>query len=90
MAGSPEIQMKTTTVFGMVLLAGLAYASASQAGERIGDGLLGAGAGAVVGGPVGAVVGGAIGYTAGPHIARRMGIHRHRHQRRALRHDERY
>jgi hypothetical protein len=77
--------MKTMTILGVALIASLAYATTAQAGERIGDGLLGAGAGAIVGGPVGAVVGGAIGYTAGPHIARSMGVHRHRrHYRRPV------
>ena len=36
-----------------------------MAGERLNDGLLGAGAGAIVGGPVGAAAGGAIGYVQG-------------------------
>ena len=40
-----------------------------MAGERLNDGLMGAGAGAIVGGPVGAVSGGAIGYVAGPSIS---------------------
>ena len=83
--------MKTIIIVGVALAASLVYAPSSQAGERIGDGLLGAGAGAVVGGPVGAVVGGAIGYTAGPHIARSMGIHRHRrHYRHPVYRDGRY
>lgn len=51
--------------------------AAAGAQERIGDGLMGAGAGLLVGGPVGAVAGGAIGYAAGPHISRGMGFHRH-------------
>lgn len=60
------------TLTKMVLIAGLALAplASAQAAERLNDGLLGAGAGALVGGPVGAVVGGAVGYTAGPHIGR--------------------
>jgi hypothetical protein len=64
----------------------LGAAGAAQAQERLIDGALGAGAGALVGGPVGAVAGGAIGYSAGPHISRGMrgGRHhyRHRHYRR--------
>jgi hypothetical protein len=62
---------------GIAMLPALASAQ-----ERLGDGLMGAGAGALVGGPVGAVAGGVIGYTAGPHISRGMGFHRHyRHHR---------
>ena len=53
------------------LAAGLFFTPfAAGAQQRVIDGVLGAGAGAVVGGPVGAVVGGAIGYTAGPEITR--------------------
>ncbi len=47
--------------------------------ERLKDGLLGAGAGALVGGPVGAVAGGATGYIAGPRIGRTINPPRHRH-----------
>jgi hypothetical protein len=70
-----------------VLAAGLfGAAGVAQAQERLIDGALGAGAGALVGGPVGAVAGGAIGYGAGPRISRglRGGRHhyRHRHYRR--------
>ena len=43
---------------------------AAGAQQRVIDGVVGAGTGAIVGGPVGAVVGGAIGYTAGPEITR--------------------
>lgn len=49
--------------------------------ERLGDGALGAVAGALVGGPVGAVAGGVIGYTAGPGIAQSWGLHRRAHYR---------
>ncbi len=66
-----------------VLVLGIAAAtSIAQAGERIGDGLMGAAAGAIVGGPVGAIAGGAIGYTAGPHISRGLGFHRHHYRHR--------
>lgn len=62
-----------------IIAAGIAITPAvASAGERIGDGLMGAGAGALVGGPVGAVAGGVIGYTAGPNISRGMGINGHR------------
>jgi hypothetical protein len=58
---------------------------AAAAQERLGDGALGAIAGAVVGGPVGLVAGGVIGYTAGPAIASSWGLkgHKHHHNRRA-------
>lgn len=63
-----------------IIAAGIAIApTVASAGERLGDGLMGAGAGALVGGPVGAVAGGVIGYTAGPTISHGMGLHRHRH-----------
>jgi outer membrane lipoprotein SlyB len=62
----------------------------ASAQERIGDGLMGAGAGALVGGPVGAVAGGVIGYTSGPHISRGLGFHRHyRHQHYSYRNGHR-
>ncbi|PPQ29750.1 hypothetical protein CCR94_13925 [Rhodoblastus sphagnicola] len=57
----------------------------ATAGERLNDGLMGAGAGALVGGPVGAVAGGTIGYVAGPSISRGSGPH-HRHHRQHRRH----
>jgi hypothetical protein len=47
--------------------------------EKLGDGAMGALAGAVVAGPVGLVAGGIIGYTAGPGIARSWGLKGHRH-----------
>lgn len=64
------------------LAAGLFFTPfAAGAQQRVIDGVVGAGAGAVVGGPVGAVVGGAIGYTAGPEITRgaRNGYNRGRY-----------
>lgn len=74
--------MLRTILAGGAIAATLVLVPAvASAGERVGDGLLGAAAGAVVGGPVGAIAGGAIGYSAGPHIAHHMGIH-HRHYRR--------
>ena len=62
---------------------------AANSQERLRDGLLGAGAGALVGGPAGAVAGGAIGYTAGPRISR-GGYRGRRYGRRAYRDDRRY
>lgn len=85
--------MIRTILAGGALAAALVLAPAmASAGERIGDGLLGAAAGAVVGGPVGALAGGAIGYAAGPHIAHHMGIHHHhhRHARRVVYERSRY
>jgi hypothetical protein len=58
--------------------------STARADSRLVDGLMGAGAGALVAGPVGLVAGGVIGYSAGPHIScslrdecRRRHYHRH-------------
>jgi hypothetical protein len=51
------------------------------ASERLGDGAMGALAGAVVAGPVGLVAGGVIGYAAGPKISERLGINKPRHRR---------
>ena len=48
-------------VLGLSLVGGQAFAD-----SRLVDGLLGAGAGALVGGPIGLVAGGVIGYSAGP------------------------
>jgi hypothetical protein len=66
----------TNSLFVLALLVGVAFAGGSAtAGERLNEGLMGAGAGAIVGGPVGAAAGGAVGYVAGPSIAR--GLHHH-------------
>ena len=69
--------MKTLMTAAAVAATIALVPTAASAGERLGDGLMGAGAGLLVGGPVGAVAGGVIGYTAGPHISRGMGFHRH-------------
>ncbi|WP_020176427.1 hypothetical protein [Methyloferula stellata] len=53
-----------------------------MAQERVGDGALGALAGAVVLGPIGLLAGGVIGYTAGPGIADSWGTRYHRHHYR--------
>ena len=66
-------------------LAMLLTAGAAQAQERLRDGVIGAGAGAIVGGPVGAVVGGAAGYIAGPAVTRAV-VPGHRVYRRHRRH----
>jgi hypothetical protein len=60
-------------------IAGLAVLpSAANSQERLGDGAMGALAGALVGGPVGLVAGGVVGYTAGPSIASSWGLKKHR------------
>lgn len=64
------------------LALGMSLASAeAYADNRAVDGVLGAGAGALVFGPVGLVAGGVIGFAAGPSIScgMRGGCHRHRH-----------
>ncbi len=66
-----------TAIAGILLLPSLAKAQ-----ERLGDGAMGALAGALVGGPVGLVAGGVVGYTAGPSIASSWGL-KHRHYRHA-------
>ncbi len=72
------------TLAGLVVIAGISCATVSaQAQERLGDGALGALAGAVVAGPVGLVAGGIVGYTAGPSIASSWGMRGHRHYHRA-------
>jgi hypothetical protein len=74
--------MRIIAVSALLLPLTLAPAAA---GERLGDGAMGALAGAVVAGPVGLVAGGVIGYAAGPNISERLGINKSRHHRR-LRH----
>lgn len=72
------------------LAAGIALTPvAASAQDRLLDGALGAGAGALVGGPVGAVVGGTIGYTAGPNIAHGIGADGRRHYYRHRHHSRR-
>jgi hypothetical protein len=61
--------------------------SAARADNRLVDGLMGAGAGALVGGPVGLVAGGVIGYSAGPHISCGLRDDCHRRHHRRYRHD---
>jgi len=75
------------TIAISALLFGLMFAPA-VAGERLGDGAMGALAGAVVAGPVGLVAGGVIGYAAGPNISEGLGINRRHHRR--VRHVYRY
>ena len=74
-----------TGVFVATALALSLVAFEARAENRAVDGVLGAGAGALVGGPVGLVAGGVIGYSAGPGIScamRGCRHHRgHRHRR---------
>jgi hypothetical protein len=72
--------LAVTAVVGAVVL----IPAVASAQERLFDGALGAGAGALAFGPVGAVAGGLVGYTAGPNIANGLGVRRsnHRYQHR--------
>jgi hypothetical protein len=66
----------------LAAIAGISFLpAAANAQERLGDGAMGALAGALVGGPVGLVAGGVVGYTAGPAIASSWGLRGHRHYR---------
>ena len=66
----------------LTAIAGLTFLpSVVNAQERLGDGAMGALAGALVGGPVGLVAGGVVGYTTGPAIASSWGLKGHRHYR---------
>jgi len=59
----------------MAAIAGMAFLpSVAKAQERLGDGAMGALAGALVGGPIGLVAGGVVGYSAGPAIASSWGL----------------
>ena len=59
-----KIALTTALALGTILTA-----SAADADSRIVDGVMGAGAGALVAGPVGLVAGGIIGYSSGPSIS---------------------
>jgi hypothetical protein len=72
----------TKALFTLAFFLAIAVAGAPAiAGERLNDGLLGAGAGAIVGGPAGAAAGGAIGYVGGPAISHHHYRGRHHHHR---------
>ena len=68
----------------------LAAPGVAAAQERLGDGAMGAAAGALVAGPVGAIAGGLVGYTVGPGIAHAWGWrhHRYRDTRRVTRREQ--
>jgi hypothetical protein len=67
----------------VVAIAGISCVTVpAHAQERLGDGAMGALAGALVGGPIGLVAGGVVGYTAGPSIASSWGLKGHKHIRR--------
>ena len=68
--------LAVTAVVGTIVL----VPAVASAQERLLDGALGAGAGALAFGPVGAVAGGVVGYTAGPNIASTMGVRHSRHR----------
>jgi hypothetical protein len=72
----------TKTLLIMAAIAGISLLpTVANAQERLGDGAMGALAGALVGGPIGLVAGGVVGYSAGPAIASSWGLKRHRHYR---------
>ena len=85
--------MKKCLAVTLVMGAAVLLPAAASAQERLIDGALGAGAGALAFGPVGAIAGGVVGYTAGPNIASGLGVrhpyHRdhHRHVYRESRRD---
>jgi hypothetical protein len=76
--------MKKLIAAAVVVGAVVLVPAVASAQERLFDGALGAGAGALAFGPVGAVAGGLVGYTAGPNIATGMGVrhsyHRYHHR----------
>jgi hypothetical protein len=78
-AGAPA-PMKKLLI--MAAIAGMFFLPfVANAQERLGDGAMGALAGALVGGPVGLVAGGVVGYSAGPAIASSWGVRGRRHYR---------
>ncbi|WP_156898188.1 hypothetical protein [Methylocapsa acidiphila] len=77
--------MKRALAIMIAIISFSCISAVASAQERLGDGAMGALAGAVVGGPIGLVAGGVIGYTAGPGIANSWGL-RHHHKRRHYAH----
>ena len=86
--------MKTKLICAAAAAASiLTFSSLATAQERLMDGVMGAGAGAIVGGPVGAVAGGVTGYVAGPNIATAIGArprYRRYRDRAVVRREEPY
>jgi hypothetical protein len=78
-----KFAMTTALALGLSITA-----SAASAENRLVDGVLGAGAGALVAGPVGLVAGGVIGYSSGPGISCTMrdDCHRRFHHHHHLHH----
>ena len=66
--------MKKVIAAAVLVGAVVLVPAVASAQERLFDGALGAGAGALAFGPVGAVAGGVVGYTAGPNIATGLGV----------------
>jgi hypothetical protein len=77
--------MRAFVGVAIVVVGILAAPSIAAAQERLGDGAMGAAAGAIVAGPFGALAGGLVGVTVGPNIARSWGFHHHRRYREARR-----
>jgi hypothetical protein len=72
--------MRALLAVAIIAVGLLASPGVAASQERLGDGAMGAAAGALVGGPVGAIAGGLVGYTLGPNIAHAWGLHRYRHR----------
>lgn len=85
---NPRWTMKKLMIIGGFVAALMLAPATGFANERLTDGLLGAGAGALVGGPVGALVGAGVGYTSGPHIANHLGAPRRHRYHRHTRHNK--
>jgi hypothetical protein len=77
--------MRTFVGVAIVVVGILAASGIAVAQERLGDGAMGAVAGAIVAGPFGALAGGLVGVSVGPDIARSWGFHHHRRYREARR-----
>jgi hypothetical protein len=77
--------MRAFVGVAIVVVGTLTAPGISAAQERLGDGALGAVAGAVVAGPFGALAGGLVGVSVGPNIAHAWGFHHHRRYREARR-----
>ena len=74
--------MKTAMAAAIIAAGVLCVPVSAGAQERVGDGAMGAAAGALAFGPVGLLAGGLTGYFAGPNISRGLGFHHHHNRRR--------